>query len=121
MAGRAQIPLSYIVLAHRHIGVLISPIAENLTTTLIVCAVVMAVGIDKPKFITLACINIVVGANAGCALSPFGEIRTLMIWQKGIVDFATFFNLFVPSVVNSLVPVAIMHFCPAQRYAMRVE
>ena len=33
-----------------------------------------------------------------------------MVWQKGIVDFWTFFALFVPSVVNYVVPAAIMHF-----------
>jgi len=88
----------------------ISPIADNLTTALIMCAVVMTVGKDKPKFITLACINIVVSANAGGAFSPFGDITTLMVWQKGILDFATFFKLFIPSVANFLIPAAIMHF-----------
>ncbi|MEH6357696.1 MAG: sodium:proton antiporter NhaD [Pseudomonadales bacterium] len=88
----------------------ISPIADNLTTALIMCAVVMTVGKEKPQFITLACINIVVGANAGGAFSPFGDITTLMVWQKGILDFATFFKLFIPSVTNFVIPAAIMHF-----------
>ena len=35
----------------------------------------------------LACINIVVAANASEAFSPFGDITTLMVWQKGIIDF----------------------------------
>ena len=88
----------------------ISPIADNLTTALLMCAVVMAVGVNSPKFVGLACINIVVAANAGGAFSPFGDITTLMVWQKGIVDFATFFKLFIPSVVNYVAPAAIMHF-----------
>jgi len=88
----------------------ISPIADNLTTALLMCAVVLAVGGDNSKFVTLACINIVVGANAGGAFSPFGDITTLMVWQKGIVDFWTFFNLIIPSAVNFLIPAAIMHF-----------
>jgi len=88
----------------------ISPIADNLTTALLMCAVVMAVGGDNTKFISLGCINIVVAANAGGAFSPFGDITTLMVWQKGIVDFFTFFALFVPSVVNYVVVAAIMHF-----------
>ena len=88
----------------------ISPIADNLTTALLMCAVVLAVGGDNSRFITIACINIVVGANAGGAFSPFGDITTLMVWQKGMVDFWTFFALFIPSVVNFLVPAAIMHF-----------
>jgi len=88
----------------------ISPIADNLTTALLMCAVVMAVGAGNPKFIGLACINIVVAANAGGAFSPFGDITTLMVWQKGIVDFQTFFLLFIPSVVNWIIPAFIMNF-----------
>jgi len=88
----------------------ISPIADNLTTALLMAAVVMAVGADNTKFVTLSCINIVVAANAGGAFSPFGDITTLMVWQKGIIGFWTFFHLFVPSAVNFIVPAAIMHF-----------
>ena len=88
----------------------ISPIADNLTTALIMCAVVLAVGRDEPKFVALSCINIVVGANAGGAFSPFGDITTLMVWQKGIVQFEEFFHLFIPSVVNFVVPALIMQF-----------
>jgi len=92
------------------IAFFVSPIADNLTTALLMCAVVLAVGADNPKFVGIACVNIVVAANAGGAFSPFGDITTLMVWQKGIVDFFTFFTLFVPSVVNFIIPAAIMHF-----------
>lgn len=88
----------------------ISPVADNLTTALLMCAVVLAVGGDNSKFITLACINIVVAANAGGAFSPFGDITTLMVWQKGMIEFWTFFALFVPSLVNFVIPAALMHF-----------
>jgi Na+/H+ antiporter NhaD/arsenite permease-like protein len=71
---------------------LISPIADNLTTALLMGAVVMAVGGDNKKFVALACINVVVGANAGGAFSPFGDITTLMVWQKGKVQFGEFFQ-----------------------------
>jgi NhaD family Na+/H+ antiporter len=88
----------------------ISPVADNLTTALLMCAVVIAVGGDNTRFVSLACVNIVVGANAGGAFSPFGDITTLMVWQKGVVDFWTFFALFVPSLLNFIVPAAVMHF-----------
>jgi len=92
----------------------ISPVADNLTTALIMCHVVLTVGKNSPKFVSLSCISIVVGANAGGAFSPFGDITTLMVWQKGIVQFNDFFVLFIPSVVNYLVPAAIMSlFIPA--------
>ena len=92
------------------ISFFLSPIADNLTTALLMCAVVMSVGGENKKFIMLACINIVVAANAGGAFSPFGDITTLMVWQKGIVDFWTFFNLFIPSIVNYVIPATIMSF-----------
>lgn len=68
----------------------ISPIADNLTTALLMGAVAMAVGGDNRKFVVIACINIVVAANAGGAFSPFGDITTLMVWQKGKVEFIEF-------------------------------
>jgi Na+/H+ antiporter NhaD/arsenite permease-like protein len=74
------------------------------------CAVVLAVGGKDRRFVGPACINIVVAANAGGAFSPFGDITTLMVWQKGMVEFWTFFLLFIPSVINYLIPAAIMHF-----------
>ena len=88
----------------------ISPIADNLTTALIMGAVVMAVGDGNTRFISIAFVNIVVAANAGGAFSPFGDITTLMVWQKGIVSFEQFFSLFVPSLVNFVIPAGIMHF-----------
>ncbi|MFT7336756.1 MAG: NhaD family Na+/H+ antiporter [Marinobacter maritimus] len=88
----------------------ISPIADNLTTALLMCAVLMKVGEDSPRFIGLGCINIVIAANAGGAFSPFGDITTLMVWQKGVVEFTEFFRLFIPAAVNFLVPAVIMSF-----------
>tara|TARA_B100000927_G_C16404595_1_gene444776 strand:- start:259 stop:1131 length:873 start_codon:yes stop_codon:yes gene_type:complete len=70
----------------------------------------MACGKGNSKFISLGCINIVVAANAGGAYSPFGDITTLMVWQAGIVEFFTFFNIFIPSVINYVIPAAIMYF-----------
>jgi NhaD family Na+/H+ antiporter len=88
----------------------LSPILDNLTTALVMCAVLLAVGKDNARFVSIGCINIVVAANAGGAFSPFGDITTLMVWQKGLVDFYTFFLLFIPSVINYVVPAACMHF-----------
>jgi len=100
----------------------ISPVADNLTTALLMCAVVMAVGGDNQKFVLLACINIVAAANAGGAFSPFGDITTLMVWQKGLqtpqgpLGFWDFFYLFIPSLLNWLVPAVCMHFAvPAEK------
>lgn len=95
----------------------LSPLIDNLTTALVMCAVVLTIGKGQPRFIALACINIVVAANAGGAFSPFGDITTLMVWQRGLVDFGTFFALFVPSVINFLVPAALMSFAVPKEVA----
>lgn len=87
---------------------LISPIADNLTTTLVLGAVATSVGRTAPRFLVPACINIVVAANAGGAFSPFGDITTLMVWQKGHLTFTEFFALFPSALVNWLIPALIM-------------
>jgi NhaD family Na+/H+ antiporter len=92
------------------IAFFLSGVLDNLTTALIMGSVVLAVGAHSPRFIAIACISIVVAANAGGAFTPFGDITTLMVWQKGKLTFFEFFALFIPSLVNWLVPAAIMHF-----------
>nr|WP_183386088.1 sodium:proton antiporter NhaD [Halomonas organivorans] len=87
----------------------ISPVADNMTTALLMCAVVTKVAEGDKRFINLACINIVVAANAGGAFSPFGDITTLLVWQAGIVKFHEFFELLTPSLVNFLIPALAMN------------
>lgn len=105
----------------------ISPIADNLTTALVMGAVATAIGAGNPRFIGLACVNIVVAANAGGAFSPFGDITTLMVWQQERVSFTGFFPLFVPSLINWLVPAVLMatrlerERPPASQEALRME
>ena len=86
----------------------LSPIADNLTAALTMCAVVMAVGVGNRKFVSISCVNIVIAANAGGAFSPFGDITTLMVWQAGMVGFIEFFSLFLPSLINYIIPAFIM-------------
>lgn len=86
----------------------ISPVVDNLTTALLMCSVVLNVANGERRFINLACINIVVAANAGGAFSPFGDITTLMVWQAGKVPFEQFLLLFIPALLNFLVPASLM-------------
>ena len=86
----------------------LSPIADNLTTALVMGAVIMAVGHTNARFITIGCINVVNAVNAGGAFSPFGDITTLMVWQAEKVEFFEFFALFFPSVACFIVPAFIM-------------
>ena len=86
------------------------PIIDNLTTALVMGAVVVAIGVGNYRFIVLGCIILVVAANAGGVFSPFGDITSLMVWQKGKLKFFEFFHLFLPALVNFLVPAFFMHF-----------
>jgi Na+/H+ antiporter NhaD/arsenite permease-like protein len=88
----------------------LSPVLDNLTTALVMSAVVLAVGGGQPRFATLALINLVVAANAGGAWSAFGDITTLMVWQAHKAEFFDFFRLFPSALANWLVPAVLMHF-----------
>ncbi len=87
----------------------LSSVLDNLTTALVMGAVALALGRDSPKFVVLTCISVVVAANAGGAFSPFGDITTLMVWQKGKLAFFEFFVLFLPALVNWAIPAALMY------------
>ena len=81
----------------------ISPIADNLTTALILSTVLITIEREKKEFLVPGAINIVVAANAGGAWSPFGDITTLMAWTAGKGQFADFLFLFPASVGGYLI------------------
>ena len=100
----------------------ISSGCNNLTTALLMGSVILAMGKGSPRFVTLSCINVVVASNAGGSFSPFGDITTLLVWQKGVVPFGDFFSLLIPAIVNFVIPAAIMHFfIPKERPAAVME
>lgn len=88
----------------------ISSVNNNMTTAMLMIAVISAVGKDNPRFIVLCCINTIVAVNAGGAFSPFGDITTLIVWQQNKVEFLQFLYLFLPSILNFLLPALCMHF-----------
>ena len=100
----------------------ISSGCNNLTTALLMGSVILAMGKGSPRFVTLSCINVVVASNAGGSFSPFGDITTLLVWQKGVVPFADFFSLLIPAIINFVIPAAIMNFfIPKERPAAVME
>lgn len=100
----------------------ISSGCNNLTTALLMGSVILAMGKDSPRFVTLSYINVVVASNAGGSFSPFGDITTLLVWQKEVVPFADFFALLIPAIVNFVIPAAIMNFfIPKERPSAVME
>ena len=89
---------------------ILSALLANFAVALVLASVILILGRDNDKFVVCGCINLVVAANAGGCFSPFGDVTTLMIWQKDLVDIHEFLNLFIPSLVNWLVPAIILSF-----------
>jgi len=88
----------------------LSMVINGLTVALLMGAIVVAVGKDQPKFIAVACLNVVIATNAGGTVSPLGGISTLFVWQHKILHFSEFFALMIPCVINFLVPASMMYF-----------
>jgi Na+/H+ antiporter NhaD/arsenite permease-like protein len=81
----------------------ISPVADNLTTALILSTVLITINKTNKAFLVPGAINIVVAANAGGAWSPFGDITTLMAWTAHKGDFIDFLYLFPSALIGWLV------------------
>ena len=100
----------------------ISAGCNNLTTALLMGSVILAMGKDNRQFVTLSCINVVVASNAGGSFSPFGDITTLLVWQKEVVPFVAFFALLIPAIINFVIPATIMNFfIPKERPSAVME
>lgn len=100
----------------------ISAGCNNLTTALLMGSVILAMGKDNRQFVTLSCINVVVASNAGGSFSPFGDITTLLVWQKEVVPFVDFFALLIPAIINFVIPATIMNFfIPKERPSAVME
>ena len=89
---------------------LLSPLADNLTSALLMSTVALTVSNGNGKFIVPTFVNIIVAANAGGAWSPFGDITTLMVWTSGKVQTMEFSYLVLPSIINWVIPATIMYF-----------
>ncbi len=92
----------------------ISPVADNLTTALILSTVLLTIDKDNRAFLVPGAINIVVAANAGGAWSPFGDITTLMVWVAGKGTFTEFLFLFPSAVLGwGITAFLLSNFVPA--------
>lgn len=90
------------------IAFFLSPIADNLTTALILSTVLITIERKNKAFLVPGAINIVVAANAGGAWSPFGDITTLMAWTAGKGTFVDFLFLFPASIIGYLVTAVLL-------------
>lgn len=90
------------------IAFFLSPILDNLTTTIVMVSLLRKL-IKEPEERLFFAGMIVIASNAGGAWSPIGDVTTTMLWIGGQITASNIIiNLFLPSLVCILVPLAIL-------------
>lgn len=85
----------------------LSSILDNLTTTIVMISLMKKL-LDKQGDRLFFAGIIVIAANAGGAWSPIGDVTTTMLWIGGqITAMEIIKGVFLPSMVNLMVPLAI--------------
>lgn len=85
----------------------LSAILDNLTTTIVMISLMRKLLARQDDRLFFAGI-IVIAANAGGAWTPIGDVTTTMLWIGGqITSLNIMQSVFLPSMVNLLVPLAI--------------
>ena len=85
----------------------LSSILDNLTTTIVMVSLMKKLLGNREDRLFFAGI-IVIAANAGGAWTPIGDVTTTMLWIGGqITAIEIMKGLFIPSMINLLVPLAV--------------
>jgi Na+/H+ antiporter NhaD/arsenite permease-like protein len=88
----------------------LSSVLDNLTTAIVMVSLARKVLRETEDRLIMAGL-IVIAANAGGAWSPIGDVTTTMLWIGGQVTTGALIPaLFLPSVVNLLVPLLLLSF-----------
>jgi Na+/H+ antiporter NhaD/arsenite permease-like protein len=87
-----------------------SAVLDNLTTTIVMIALLRKLVSNKEQRWLIAGL-IILAANSGGAWSPIGDVTTIMLWIGGQVSTgAIILKVFLPSLVSMLVPLLIITF-----------
>lgn len=93
----------------------LSAILDNLTTTIVMVSLMKKLLRERDDRLFFAGI-IVIAANAGGAWTPIGDVTTTMLWIGGqITALEIMKGLFLPSLVNLLVPLAVTSYMLGKR------
>jgi len=88
----------------------LSTILDNLTTTIVMVSLMKKLLDQREDRLFFAGI-IVIAANAGGAWTPIGDVTTTMLWIGGqITALEIMKGLFIPSLINLLVPLGVTSF-----------
>lgn len=89
---------------------LLSAALDNLTTTIVMAALLRKLMIDREDLWFFAGI-VIIAANAGGAWSPIGDVTTIMLWIGGqITAISIMKGLLLPSMVCLLLPLIVLSF-----------
>src|SRR5690606_19712926 len=101
---------SHLLIALSLITFFLSAALDNLTTSIVMAAVLRKMIKDKNDLWIFASM-IIIAANAGGAWSPIGDVTTIMLWIGGQVTAGNIVTaIIIPSVVSTIVPLAILSF-----------
>lgn len=88
----------------------LSAILDNLTTSIVMAALLRKMIKDKQTLWIFASM-VIIAANAGGAWSPIGDVTTIMLWIGGQVTTPNLIaQIFIPSLVAALIPLLIFGF-----------
>ena len=80
------------------------------TTSIVIMAVLRKLVPDRTDRLKYACM-VIIAANAGGSWSPIGDVTTILLWVgKNISAMHQISHVFIPALVNMLVPLTIAHF-----------
>ena len=92
------------------IAFFLSSILDNMTTTIVMVALMKRLLKDHKQRLFFAGI-IVIAANAGGAWTPIGDVTTTMLWIGGQITTGNIMqSLLIPSLVNAIIPIGIASF-----------
>ncbi|OIQ68162.1 Na(+)/H(+) antiporter NhaD [mine drainage metagenome] len=93
----------------------LSSILDNLTTTIVMISLMKKLLGKRDDRLFFAGI-IVIAANAGGAWTPIGDVTTTMLWIGGQITALNIMKeLFIPSMINLLVPLTVTSFILGSR------
>ena len=85
-----------------------SALLDNLTTTIVMVALLRKL-VDDQKMRWFFASIIVIAANSGGAWSPIGDVTTIMLWIAGnVTTVKIIVGVIVPSLISMIVP---LNFC----------
>lgn len=99
----------------------LSAIIDNLTATIVLISILQKIINDRETRLWFAGL-IIIGANAGGAWSPIGDVTTTMLWIGNKVSSASLIeHVLVPSILCVFVPTLIASFMPAFKGSIDTE